>query len=171
MAGRRRAWASTPATTTATAASIVVRHEFLARLQHAVREQRRRLLHRCELQAGVAAPSRPYLGWGVGFVDFDNDGLLDIFVANGHVYPEIDRSGLGTKYLQRKQLFKNLGTGRFRDVSDEVGGGLLIEKSSRGAAFGDYRQRRRHRRPRDQHERPPDAAAQRHDQRATTGSR
>jgi enediyne biosynthesis protein E4 len=44
---------------------------------------------------------------------------------------------VGTKYLQRKQLFKNLGTGRFRDVSDEVAGGLLIEKSSRGAAFGD----------------------------------
>ncbi len=88
-------------------------------------------------KANVAAPSLPYLGWGTGFADFDNDGLLDIFVANGHVYPQIDRFGVGTKYLQRKQLFKNLGTGRFRDVSDEVAGGLLIEKSSRGAAFGD----------------------------------
>ena len=88
-------------------------------------------------KAGVAAPSLPFLGWGAGFADFDNDGLLDIFVANGHVYPQIDRFAVGTKYLQRKQLFKNLGTGRFRDVSDEVAGGLLIEKSSRGAAFGD----------------------------------
>src|SRR5262245_18631796 len=88
-------------------------------------------------KAGVAAPSLPFLGWGAGFADFDNDGLLDIFVANGHVYPQIDRFGVGTKYFQRKQLFKNLGAGRFRDVSDEVAGGLLIEKSSRGAAFGD----------------------------------
>jgi hypothetical protein len=88
-------------------------------------------------KAGVAPPSLPFLGWGAGFADFDNDGLLDIFVANGHVYPQIDQFGVGTKYLQRKQLFKNLGTGRFGDVSDEVGGGLLIEKSSRGVAFGD----------------------------------
>ena len=88
-------------------------------------------------KAGVASPSLPFLGWGTGFVDLDNDGLLDIFVANGHVYPQIDRFGVGTKYLQRKQLFKNMGTGRFQDVSDEVAGGLLIAKSSRGAAFGD----------------------------------
>jgi hypothetical protein len=58
-------------------------------------------------------------------------------VANGHVYPEIDKSGRGTTYFQRKQLFRNQGKGRFRDVTDAVGGGLLIEKSSRGAAFGD----------------------------------
>jgi len=88
-------------------------------------------------QAGVVPPSLAYLGWGTGFADFDNDGLLDLFVANGHVYPEIDGSGRGTKYLQRKQLFRNQGSGRFRDVSDQVGGGLLLEKSSRGAALGD----------------------------------
>ncbi len=88
-------------------------------------------------KSGVASPSLPYLGWGGGFADFDNDGLLDLFVANGHVYPQIDQFRVGTKYHQRKQLFKNLGTGRFRDVSDDVAGGLLIEKSSRGAAFGD----------------------------------
>ena len=44
-------------------------------------------------EAGVVTPGLPYLGWGIGFVDFDNDGLLDIFVANGHVYPEVDRPG------------------------------------------------------------------------------
>ena len=87
--------------------------------------------------AGVAAPSLAYLGWGTGFADFDNDGLLDIFVANGHVYPEIDRTGLGAKYLQRNQLFRNQGAGRFADVTGRAGGGLLIEKSSRGAALGD----------------------------------
>ena len=88
-------------------------------------------------EAGVVTPSLAYLGWGTGFADFDNDGLLDLFIANGHVYPEIDRSGRGSTYRQRRQLFRNVGNGRFRDVSDQVGGGLLAEKSSRGAAFGD----------------------------------
>jgi hypothetical protein len=88
-------------------------------------------------QAGVVPRSLATLGWGTGFADFDNDGLLDLFVANGHVYPEIDRSGRGMQYLQPKQLFKNVGQGHFRDVSEDVGGGLLIERSSRGAAFGD----------------------------------
>lgn len=88
--------------------------------------------------AGIAPPTLPYLGWGVGLVDIDNDGLLDIFVANGHVVPEVDQQGLTTTYLQRNQLFHNQGDTRFRDVTDEVGGGLLVEKSTRGAAFGDY---------------------------------
>ena len=71
------------------------------------------------------------------FVDIDNDGRLDVFVANGHVYPEVDKHGLGTRYQQRKQIFLNEGT-RFRHASAEVGGGLSLERSSRGAAFGDY---------------------------------
>jgi hypothetical protein len=79
----------------------------------------------------------PQLGWGVGFVDFDNDGRLDVFVANGHIYPDIDRTGTST-YLQRNQLYWNLGGGRFREVSREVGGSMLDAKSSRGTAFGDY---------------------------------
>src|SRR4029077_7162363 len=71
-------------------------------------------------------------------VDVDNNGLLDLFQANGHIYPEVDRHGLGTRYLQRKQLFQNLGSRRFQEITDQVGGGLLLERSSRGAAFGDY---------------------------------
>ena len=86
---------------------------------------------------GIASTAGPYLGWGVKFVDMDNDGRLDIFIANGHVYPEVDKHGLGTRYLQRKQFFVNEGT-RFRHASNEIGGSLLVEKSSRGAAFGDY---------------------------------
>lgn len=88
--------------------------------------------------AGMGVIPFPYMGWGVGLVDVDNDGLLDVFVANGHVHPAADRAGLGTKYLQRKLLFQNLGNKRFRHITDEVGGGLQIERSSRGAAFGDY---------------------------------
>jgi hypothetical protein len=87
---------------------------------------------------GVAVGAGRYLGWGVGFVDFTNGGLLDLFVANGHIYPEVDSHGLGTKYNQRKQLFRNLGNKRFQEITGETGGGLMLEKSSRGAAFGDY---------------------------------
>src|SRR6185436_14583138 len=86
---------------------------------------------------GIAATAGPYLGWGVKFVDVDNDGRLDVLIANGHVYPEVDRHVLGTRYQQRKQLFLNEGK-RFRHATTDVGGGLLVEKSSRGAAFGDY---------------------------------
>jgi hypothetical protein len=88
--------------------------------------------------SGVAAGAGKYLGWGVGFVDFENSGLLDLFVANGHIYPEVDTHGLGTRYRQRKQVFRNLGNKRFQEVTDQAGAGVLLERSSRGAAFGDY---------------------------------
>jgi enediyne biosynthesis protein E4 len=87
--------------------------------------------------SGLAATAGPYLGWGVGLVDLDNDGRLDVFIANGHVYPEVERGGLGTRYLQRKQVFMNTGK-RLRHATADVGGGVLLERSSRGAAFGDY---------------------------------
>ncbi len=89
-------------------------------------------------KVGMGVASLPYLKWGVGLVDVDNDGHLDLFVANGHVYPSADRSGQGTTFLQPKQLFRNTGRTRFEDVTGAAGGGLLLEKSSRGAAFGDY---------------------------------
>jgi hypothetical protein len=89
-------------------------------------------------KAGLGVASLPYLKWGVGLVDLDNDGYLDLLVANGHVYPSADRSGQGTTFLQRMQLFRNMGGRRFEDVTDRVGGPLLVEKSRRGAAFGDY---------------------------------
>ena len=89
-------------------------------------------------KAGLADPPLTFMGWGTGFFDADNDGLPDLFVANGHVYPDIGRFGISTKYRQRKQLFRNLDGRRFRDVAGESGGGLAAEHSSRGAAFGDY---------------------------------
>ena len=88
-------------------------------------------------RSGLAATLGKYLGWGVGFVDLDNDGLLDLFIANGHIYPDIARTGTST-FKQRNQVFRNVGGGRFRHATDEIGGPLLIEKSSRGTAFGDF---------------------------------
>ena len=87
--------------------------------------------------AGLGGSSIASLGWGVGLVDLDNDGWRDLFVANGHVYPEVDEAPTGTSWLQKKQLFLN-EEGRFREVTVEVGGPLLRETSSRGVAFGDY---------------------------------
>ncbi len=87
--------------------------------------------------AGLGVSSIASLGWGVGLVDLDNNGWRDLFVANGHVYPEVDEAPIGTSWLQKKQLFLN-EEGRFRDATAEVGGPLLRETSSRGVAFGDY---------------------------------
>ena len=88
-------------------------------------------------RSGLAATLGPYLGWGVGFIDVDNDALLDVFIANGHVYPEVEKTGTSS-YRQRNQLFRNVGRGQYRHVTMEVAGPLLTQQSSRGAAFGDY---------------------------------
>ena len=87
---------------------------------------------------GMAGPSRPFMGWGTFFFDFDNDGNQDVFVANGHLMPAIDRAGVDLGYRQRNLLFRNTGRGRFEDVSRAAGPGLTVEKVSRGAAYGDY---------------------------------
>jgi hypothetical protein len=88
-------------------------------------------------ESGVAAAYGPSLGWGVGFVDIDNDGLLDLFVSNGHIYPDVKLTGTST-YHQRSLLFRNQGKGRLRKVTASAGGGLALARSSRGAALGDY---------------------------------
>ena len=87
--------------------------------------------------SGVSAANR-YYGLGVIPEDFDLDGDSDLFVANGHVYPQVDDVESGSSYRQRNQLFENLGSGDFRDVSAFAGPGMEVEKVSRGAAFGDY---------------------------------
>jgi enediyne biosynthesis protein E4 len=89
-------------------------------------------------KVGLANPPLIYMGWGAGFLDIDNDGLPDVFVANGHVYPDIARFGISTSYRQRKQLFQNIDGRRFRDIAEQSGAGLVTPHSSRGAAFGDY---------------------------------
>lgn len=88
--------------------------------------------------AGVGKESFQFLAWGTEFFDYDNDGDKDLFVANGHLFPQLDRANLGTSYAQTNQLFENLGDGTFTEVSQLSGEGLQIKKVSRGASFGDY---------------------------------
>jgi enediyne biosynthesis protein E4 len=79
------------------------------------------------------------LSWGTGFHDFDNDGWVDLFVASGHVYPQVDAAHLPREtYAQQNQVLRNLGNGSFADVTPSAGPGLQVVKSSRGVAFGDF---------------------------------
>ena len=87
--------------------------------------------------SGVGVNNR-YVAWGCGFVDYDNDGWQDIIQINGHVYPEIDKYNFGQTFKNPRLVYKNLGNGRFKDVSAEMGPGISEQYSSRGAAFGDY---------------------------------
>ena len=88
--------------------------------------------------AGIGEITYSYLGWGIAFFDYDNDGYKDIFVANGHVLDNITDIDRSTTYPQRNLLFRNLGDGTFDDVSNQSGTGLALQKVSRAAAFGDY---------------------------------
>ncbi len=87
---------------------------------------------------GIAGPSRPFLSWGTFFFDWDQDGWQDLFIANGHLMPAIDRAGVGLSYRQRNQLFRNTGKGRFEEVGQQAGPGMALEKVARGAAYADY---------------------------------
>jgi hypothetical protein len=88
-------------------------------------------------QAGIADESIPFLGWGTGFIDYDNDGWMDLFMVNGHIYPAVDAQKWGTSYQQRPLLFHNLRGHTFALVPTVEGSGLAIVTSARGAAFGD----------------------------------
>jgi hypothetical protein len=88
-------------------------------------------------QAGLGANTK-YLGWGVGLFDFDNDGWADIFMSNGHVFPEVDTQRLHVTFKQRKIVYKNLRNGRFSDVTSASGAAVAQPHSSRGTAFGDF---------------------------------
>jgi hypothetical protein len=84
-------------------------------------------------QAGLGK-YRQFLGWGVSFVDYDNDGWSDIFMVNGHVYPGL-KSG---EYRQRRVLYRNVGGGKFSDVSTEAGPAVMEKAAGRGLAVGDF---------------------------------
>jgi hypothetical protein len=87
----------------------------------------------------TAPSSLPYVGWGTAFIDYDNDGLLDVIVVNGHVYPQLDKVHMGASagYRQRKLLYHNRGDGTFDEVSAQFGSVLTEARVSRGLAAGD----------------------------------
>ena len=87
--------------------------------------------------AGMGLNTR-WLGWGCGFIDVDNDGWTDIFLVNGHVYPEVEKLTTEAGYAQPKVLYRNLQNGSFADVSQKAGEAVVSPNASRGAAFGDY---------------------------------
>ena len=86
---------------------------------------------------GLTIPTMPFLGWGTDFLDYDNDGWLDLLVVNGHVYPVADRVPWNTSYAQRALLFRNLNGKRFEDLGAAAGAVLATPRSSRGSAVGD----------------------------------
>ncbi len=89
-------------------------------------------------QAGIAESSIPFVKFGDGFLDYDNDGWKDLFVVNGHVYPQVDQHPeWGQSYAQRPLLYRNLGNGKFELVPAVESTGLAVVTVGRGAAFGD----------------------------------
>ncbi len=93
----------------------------------------------------VAYPSRtaqssvPYVGWGTAFLDYDNDGALDLIAVNGHVYPQVDKApgGGGSGYRQRTLVYRNRGDRSFDEVAAQLGPALNEARVSRGLAVGD----------------------------------
>ena len=89
------------------------------------------------LRSQLGQPSMPYVGWGTSFFDMDNDGWLDLFVANGHVYPQMDGVPGSAAYAEPMLLHRNNRDGTFDEVSAQAGLADMPMKSRRGAAFGD----------------------------------
>src|SRR5919202_614956 len=87
--------------------------------------------------AGIGMNTR-WLGWGTAFVDLDNDGWLDLFLTNGHVYPEVRQLKTEAAYKQRKVVYHNLGNGRFADITERLGEPVTVPKAGRGAAVADF---------------------------------
>ena len=89
-------------------------------------------------QAGIAASSIPFVSFGDGFLDYDNDGWKDLLIVNGHVYPQASQHPeWGQSYAQRPLLYHNLKNGKFDLVPAVEGTGLAVVSVGRGAAFGD----------------------------------
>jgi hypothetical protein len=89
------------------------------------------------VSSGIARGTQGYVGWGDAFVDFSNDGWEDLFVVNGHVYPQLASLHLATSYLEPKLLFLNQRDGTFKNVSRLVGSAVQVPQVSRGMAVGD----------------------------------
>jgi enediyne biosynthesis protein E4 len=88
-------------------------------------------------KSGIAISTIAFLGFGDGFLDYDNDGWKDLLFVNGHTYPQVDKEAWGTSYAQRPLLFHNLRNGKFELMPAVEGTGLAVVSVARGAAFGD----------------------------------
>jgi len=90
------------------------------------------------VMAGLAVNPQ-VVGWGIELADLDNDGWQDVFQVDGHVYPSLDHQDkVSERFRQPNIVYRNLGKGKFEDVTDLAGPGLKVKKSSRGSAFGDF---------------------------------
>ena len=89
-------------------------------------------------QAGISGPTRNILSFGGGFFDYDNDGWLDLFIANGHVYPEVEQASPETRFKQINSLFHNEGNGKFVETTKVAGSGFETPYVGRGVAFADF---------------------------------
>jgi hypothetical protein len=89
-------------------------------------------------EAGITLATKDVLSFGGGFFDYDNDGWLDIFIGNGHVYPEIEQVTADTLYKQHNSLFHNEKNGKFSEVSAQGGLNSLPPRAARGVAFADF---------------------------------
>jgi enediyne biosynthesis protein E4 len=89
-------------------------------------------------EAGITGPTHNVLSFGGGFIDYDNDGWVDLFIANGHVYPEIEQASPGTRYKQVNSVFHNDGRGKFVETSKETGVADQTPHAARGVAFADF---------------------------------
>jgi hypothetical protein len=89
------------------------------------------------IRAGIGVETR-FVGWGAGIVDLDNDGLPDLFLVTGSVYPEVERTLPAYPFRTPRLVFRNLGEGRFEELIEEAGSGVAAAHTSRGCAFGDF---------------------------------
>src|SRR6266404_362243 len=89
-------------------------------------------------EAGITVPTRDVLSFGGGFFDYDNDGWLDLFIANGHVYPEVEQATPEIHYKQINSLFHNEGNGKFVETTKLAGSGFQTPHVGRGVAFADF---------------------------------
>jgi enediyne biosynthesis protein E4 len=87
--------------------------------------------------SGIAASTTPFVSWGDCFVDWQNNGWPDLFLVNGHVYPQVDSVEIGTKYQEPMLLFENQRNGTFKNISKLVGPTIQVPRVGRGVACGD----------------------------------
>jgi len=115
----------------------IVRTNFTDQVTTLYRNNGDGTFHDASMQAGLGINTK-YVGFGVGFFDFDNDGRKDILIANGHVYSQLAGGKLHISYRQPRLLYRNLGNGRFEDISTGAGPAITLPNLGRGCAFGDF---------------------------------